>query len=354
MLRIKVDAPAEMHTHLREGDDLGPLVELSIGGGADVLLPMPNTMKGLRTADQVLAYIEYARIFVPVNMPVTFIPTLAITPETTEQVVEECVAKGIVDAKVYPLQRTTNSDFGVRHYGRLLPLFKRCGQIGVKLHFHPEYPWMEFSNRDAELAFLPIADIVLNESEAVVVWEHGTDGRCVPFWEEAAKSGRFFVTLTPHHLATNEDDVLGDVRAVCKPPIKTKEDCRRLVNLVARDYEWVMAGSDSAFHSQDKKHPHVGRCACGAFTAPFAPALYAHALHPVLNLEAQEGREIFERFLSRNARRLHQLPAASRQIVLTKQEFQIPETYHVGSKLAEPFWAGQKIDWTVSLDLEFL
>ena len=134
----------------------------------------------------------------------------------------------------------------------------------MRFHFHPEHPDLMVGNRDAEYLFLPIIDMVLNETEATVIWEHGTDARCIPFWEEWATSGRFFVTLTAHHLLSNEDAAFGDVRQVCKPPIKTEIDRRSLVELIGKNYSWVMAGPDDAPHDIGKKYPRTTACACGA------------------------------------------------------------------------------------------
>ncbi len=340
-----VDALCNVHTHLREGDVVHQLIKLAIEGGADTLLPMPNTNAGLLTARQVLAYIAHAKEGVPEGQTVNLIPTILINEDTFTDEIDRCVDNGIINAKVYPRYRTTNSGNGVRHYGRLLSLLKWCGRRRMKLHFHPEHPWMLFNGRDAEFAFLPVADMFLNETDACIVWEHGTDGRCVLFWKEMAKSHRFFVTLTAHHLATDEDESFGDVRSVCKPPIKTRCDKEDLVRLVEEDHLWVMAGGDDAYHDTSKKHPEWGRCACGAFTTGHLLKLYAHTLGRMIRMDG--GGTIFRRFTSENARRLHGLPGASRKYLLTEEHSTIPLSYRVGEGTGESFWAGRTIDWNI-------
>ena len=220
-----------------------------------------------------------------------------------------------------------------------------CGKVGMRCHFHPEHPWKIFNNRDAEFAFLPIIDMFLNETGATIIWEHGTDARCVPFWEEMSKSGRFFVTLTAHHLVANEDNEFGDVRSVCKPSIKTKEDQIGLVDLVKKNYEWVMAGADDAPHDKNAKHPETGCCACGAYTAPFLLQLYAHALSSLLiNFE---GKNIFSKFICENGRNLYGFNKSSHNITITDNPFKIPLSYQAGSWTVEPFWAGRTIGWSL-------
>lgn len=342
-----VDAMADMHVHLREGEDvMCDLATHSIEGGADVVLPMPNTQKGLLCAKDVLDYhVKLVQLpCLPGGKFISFVPTVMINESTTTEVIDECADNGIFDAKVYPLNRTTKSHNGVYSYARIMDAIRRCGEKGVRVHFHPENPWMLFDGRDAEYAFLQIAKDAVYETKAIVIWEHGTDARCIPFWREMAKSGRFCVTLTPHHLVTNEDSEFGDVRSVCKPPIKTRRDQKELVQLVLEDNLWVMAGTDTAPHPNATKHPLSNGCSCGSFQAPFAVQLYAHAL---LGNDEIMDLEMFNNFISRNARHIYTLPPASRQVKLKNEPFKIPLSYKAGSWEVESFWAGKTIDYSL-------
>ena len=80
------------HSHERESgepDVMAALIKEAINGGADVLLPMPNTNAGLTTCDQVLSYIQVARSLVPHNRIMSFIPTVMITEDTTDEELEK-------------------------------------------------------------------------------------------------------------------------------------------------------------------------------------------------------------------------------------------------------------------------
>ena len=332
------------HTHLRIGEVIQPLVTMAVKGGATALGPMPNTPEGLRTPDDVSAYVQHAKQ-AELGHRVDFIPIALLNEDTAPEDIDRLADAGIFDVKIYPLNRTTKSHTGVRHYTRLLSAVRRCGERGVRVHMHPEYPWMTFVNRDAEYAFLPVADILLTETDATLVWEHGTDARCIPFWKEMAETGRFYVTLTAHHLATDEDATFGDVRAACKPPIKTVRDCMELRRLVREDHPWVMAGLDDAPHNEDAKHVDHGRCACGAYTGRFGLQLYAHAL-----LGKPTDIEWFVNFTSRNARVLYDLsPGVPGSHRLVFQPFTIPYRYQIGPWSVQPFWAGETIDWSLEI-----
>lgn len=346
--RVIVDALANTHTHLRDKPLVPHLIALAMRGGADVLFPMPNVGEGLRTAqvtDDYRRHAEAVELPSDIAAPRPAIrPIAMLTEETPIREVDRWAAAGIWDCKIYPRDRTTKSESGVVRYLRLLPLVVRCGNVGVWVHVHPEHPNMLFGNREAEYQFIAIVEAYLQETEAIVVWEHGTDARCIPFWKRWAKTGRFFVTITAHHLATNEDLTFGDVRATCKPPIKTEHDREQMIALVCENHPWVMAGLDDAFHPQGAKHVASGKCACGACTYAFGLQLYAHTLDHLF--VDQAGVDAFQNFTSRNARRLYGLPSA-RQVCLERASWKIPLTHQVGPEVAMPFWAGQEINWRI-------
>lgn len=343
MESFKLVRIANVHTHLREGAVVGPLIEKAIEGRACALGPMPNTNKGLTTAAAVTEYTRQTSELTPKNTRLSFLPIVMVTEDTREKDIDECAAAGIVDAKVYPRFRTTKSDNGVVRYGKLLPVVRYGGSVGMKFHFHPKHPSPLFSNRDAEFAFLPIARMFLEETDAIVVWEHGTDARAIPHWKDMAMSRRFFVTLTAHHLATNEDDTFGDVRAVCKPPIKTEADRHGLIQLVSEGNSWVMAGADDAPHPIASKQVHEGRCACGAYTSPFLLLLYAQALEELM----RDKMSAVHDFLLYNAAKLHpQLKCMTEWVFVERRPFKIPASYDIGPWTVEPFWAGRTLDWS--------
>lgn len=347
---LTIDCLADPHVHLRQDPAvMSDLIKYSIEGGADYVGAMPNTTPGLTTAEGVLEYHALCKSLMVSKSSGTLgiIKFLMLTENTPIEEIERCVQAGIVNAKLYPLDRTTNSRDGIRNYHRMLPLVRKCGELGMMCHFHPEHPWLDISGRDAEHLFVPIVEMFLHDTQAKIVWEHGTDGRCARLWEIWAVRfpNRFFVTLTPHHLAYDDDMDHGDVTATCKPPIKSKDDRRTLVELVGRNYPWVMLGSDSAYHPRNKKHVDIGCCACGALTAPFLAALCAHALDEIIS--RPHGPGIFENFVSKNARRVHDLPGASKRITLVRDPWKVPFTYDVGGNEALPFMCGQEIKWQI-------
>jgi dihydroorotase len=339
-----VPSLVNVHSHLRDRAMMEALINYLVDAGCDAVLAMPNAEGGLTESSHVLEYNAHASSLVPAGKTVTFIKTVMITEHTTPDDIDRYVHDGIMDGKIYPLMRTTNSEKGVRYYHRLLPAVQRAGELGMRIHVHPEFPWLLTPNRDAEYMFIPLVDMFIAETNATIIWEHGTDARCVPFWKEWARSKKFYVTLTAHHLAACDDDVFGDVSATNKPPHKTLLDQRGLIGLIAENHEWVMAGPDDAPHDESAKHVD-GQCACGAYTAPFLYQLYAHALDAIL--QVPNGLDIFVRFTSGNARTLYKLPRHTRGFRLSRKPFVIPRRYPAGPWSIIPFWAGRELLYSI-------
>lgn len=343
---ITVRCLLDPHWHGREGEVTGPIIEHSYWGGARLLGAMPNTEDGNRDAQTVMLYNARMWTSTPVAKRIHFIDYVQINEHTTQQTIDTCVAAGIREGKVYPKGRTTAAHHGVSDYYLLLPIVAYAGARGMRIHFHPEHPSEQVDSRDAEYLFIPIVDMFMRATNATIVWEHGTDARCIPHWVEWAKTGRFFITFTGHHLLGNESNTYGDTAAACKPPYRTEMDRQGISWLIRRNFAWVMAGTDSAIHPIEAKH-RVGQCACGAFTGPFALQLYAHALIDLL--ATPWGIDTFNNFVHENACRFYGLGTGRfPDLKLAVQDFQIPLTYDVGPwKGVVPFWAGRKLAVTL-------
>lgn len=353
-VHVDVEPLANVHSHLRELDVAPRFMELAIEGGVDVILPMPNLKKPLLTADLVGAYISVLMARGRQVGKVVLISTAYLTETTTVEEIIRCVTLKIYDFKIYPRNRTTQSAEGARRYFRIIETVREASRrilemfgIRIKVHVHPEHPSMVYGSRDAEFAFLPIVYMLLSETDAIIIWEHGTDSECIPHWREFAKSGRFYVTLTAHHLLSDEDESFGDVRSTCKPPLKRALDRECLIDLVCEGNSWVMAGGDDAPHPASAKHVEKDRCACGAYTAPRLLAFYAQALGRLLVDNDAKKRAIFIGFTSRNARALHGLGQTFGYVTLARERDQVPMRYDVNGVSYESFWAGRFIDWRI-------
>jgi dihydroorotase len=344
----EIETPVDLHVHWREENEktMRSLIAESIAGGADWFAPMPNTKDGLKTAKEVIRYKTLAESFIPPDKKVGILPIVLVNEQTTTEDIDECVDNGIFDCKFYPLGRTTESHNGIRDYYKTLPVAKHCGKRKMRRHLHPEIPMMTIDNRDAEYLFLPILDMFLNETEGDIIWEHGSDARCILTWQKFAKSGRFFVSLTPQHLLTDESDSYGDVLKTFKPSAKDNLSRYSLIRLIEENNDWLYGASDFAPHKIDTKHVSFGRCSCGAYHGRYVFPFYAHALDRLLS--TPQGMEIFVNFTSRNARRIYKLPPASGKIKLVRKPLLIPLADQIGPLKVGFFMANQEISWQIA------
>ena len=104
---VIVEALANIHWHGRElGQVMKALIREAKNGGADVLLPMPNTLKPLSTAEQVIHYVGEAEDHhTSPRDSVRFIPTVMLTENTNREELELCKKHHISDGKIYPFMR---------------------------------------------------------------------------------------------------------------------------------------------------------------------------------------------------------------------------------------------------------
>lgn len=66
-------------------------------------------------------------------------PRLYLTDNTTPEEITKAKASGHVYAvKLYPAGATTNSDFGVTDYERIMPALKKMEELGILLLVHGE------------------------------------------------------------------------------------------------------------------------------------------------------------------------------------------------------------------------
>jgi dihydroorotase len=338
----------DTHVHLRENANIiDDLIRYSFIGGAETVLFIGNTSEGLTNYARLQAYTECARWMVRPEYQVNIIPSLLVTEQTPLDEIKRASDAGIFDVKFLPLGRTTNSQKnGIRRYWNMIPIIAECGKLNIRVKMHPENPLMVIDNEDAEYQFLTFADMALNETEAEIWWEHATDGRCIPAFKEFAKTGHFSITLTAHHLLTNSSKSYGKSPETIKPSYKREYDRQAFIQLITENLPWVMAGTDSAPHPLEKKYCRFAPCACGAFTAPQALPLYAHALHYLLRTEA--GRVAFKNFTSGNARVKLHLPPSKRIVTLTDTPFTMPEEYRVGNWTVEPPFAKTTINYSLA------
>lgn len=327
---LVLDAPLDMHLHLREGPMLELVAPLSARDFAAAVV-MPNLVPPVDTLERLHAY---RAAVVAATAPHPFTPLMTLFMRPYDEAALAAARPHIIGVKLYPEGVTTNSAGGVSDLQAIEPTLAAMERLGIPLLVHGESHGFVL---DREAEFLPVyARWAQRFPRLTIVMEHITTAAAVALLDAHPNLA---ATVTLHHLLITLDDVAGGMLSphlFCKPIAKRPEDRAALLQAALRPHPRLMFGSDSAPHPVHRKE--AAGCAAGVFTAPVILPLLAElfAGHGALaSLQA---------FISDNARRVYGLTPPPKTVVLAERPWQVPERY--GDVV--PFYAGQTLRWQVA------
>ncbi len=329
---MQLNAPLDMHLHLRDGEMLENIAKASAQTFAGALI-MPNLVPPVSSKEEVIAYKE--RIMDSIGNE-NFIPymTLFFKPDY-DRVFLETIREKITAIKLYPAGITTNSEGGVSGFDveELRPALEAMSDLNIPLCVHGETNGFVM---DREAEFVSIYEkLAAAFPKLKIIMEHITTK------ESVAALDRFenlYATITIHHLLITLDDVAGGMlqpHLFCKPIAKRPEDKEALLKVALAAHPKVMFGSDSAPHPRHTKE-NCG-CAAGVFTAPIALQLLVELFekhHALDNLQA---------FVSDNAQQIYGVTPLNKTVTLEKKPFKVPTDYNG----VVPMYAGEEIAYSI-------
>ena len=329
---VRLDAPLDMHLHLRDGEMLHNIAKESAHTFSGAII-MPNLVPPVSSKEEVVAY--KARIMEAIGEE-HFTPymTLFFKPGYNRAFLES-VRDEITAIKLYPAGITTNSEGGVSGFDveELRPALEAMSELGIPLCVHGETNGFVM---DREAEFVSIYEkLAAAFPKLKIIMEHITTKESV---EALERFENLYATITLHHLIITLDDVAGGMlqpHLFCKPIAKRPEDREALLKVALAAHPKVMFGSDSAPHPRHAKE--ACGCAAGVFTAPIALQMLAELFetHGVLeNLQA---------FLSDNARAIYGISPQTKEVLLEKRPFIIPAEYNG----VVPMYAGEEIAYSI-------
>lgn len=332
--RITIDAPLDMHLHLRDGEMLelvGPLSAETFAGA----VIMPNLVPPVDSLEKVLAYRE--RILAATEGHV-FEPLMTVFFRSYTEAELAALKPHIIGIKLYPEGATTNSEGGVRAMEDAEPTLKIMEEMGIPLMVHGESHGFVL---DREGEFLEnYRTIATLFPRLRVTMEHITTQRALGLLD---RFENLHATVTLQHLLITLDDVIGGLmnpHLFCKPIAKRPEDREALLGAALEGHPKLFFGSDSAPHPRHKKE--CCGCAAGVFTAPLALARLA-------TLFDQHGAlAMLPNFVGGHARRVHGLIPPAKSVTLVREPWQIPSQYGAGETTVIPMEAGQELPWRVA------
>lgn len=352
----------DLHTHFRQGPNIGTYIADHLAMGCVGALAMPNTKPPVARvtgdkADTAWSIEAYQNDLLSAGADAfdQLIVPLYLTRDTTPAMIEEGAASGLLRAcKYYPPHGTTNAEHGVpmdEWIGG--DVFRAMEANGVVLCIHGEQhalsgPDYFDEKQTAESVFYSksLPNILDRHPDLKIVCEHITTKTAVDFVKSAPAD--IGATITPQHLLYTVGHLIQGLKyhLYCLPVVKFEEDRAALRAAVTEDGQSkFFAGTDSAPHTT--KATDCG-CAAGCYTGGCAPQLYAMAFEEAgMDLSTEEGQTAFEQFLSRNGPEFYGFPVSTKTFSLTRE----PSTtaiHRTGEGPVVPLPAGMGLEMTWS------
>ena len=312
-----LNAPLDMHLHLRDGEMLENIAKASAHSFSGAII-MPNLVPPVSTRDEVIAYKE--RILSAIgNENFTPYMTLFFKP-TYDKAFLNSVKDVITAIKLYPAGITTNSEGGVSGFDveELRPALEAMSELDIPLCIHGETNGFVM---DREAEFVSIYERLATAFPKLkIIMEHITTKESV---EALNRFENLYATITVHHLLITLDDVAGGMlkpHLFCKPIAKRPEDRDALLKVALSAHPKVMFGSDSAPHPRHAKE--ACGCAAGVFTAPIALQLLAELF------EKHDSLDKLQAFVSGNAQNIYNITVPQKVVTLEKKPFKVPSDYN--------------------------
>ncbi len=332
--KIILNAPLDMHLHLRDGDMLENIA-LSSTNTFSGSIVMPNLVPPVSSKKEVVSYKN--RILKAIDKQ-KFIPymTLFFKPNYSRDFLES-IRDEITAIKLYPAGITTNSEGGVSGFDveELRPALEAMSDLNIPLCVHGETNGFVM---DREAEFVSIYEKLASAFPKLkIIMEHITTKASV---EALERFENLYATITVHHLLITLDDVAGGMlqpHLFCKPIAKRPEDRDALLKIALDGHPKVMFGSDSAPHPKDAKES-CG-CAAGVFTAPIALQLLAELFE-----KNNASLEKLQAFVSQNAQNIYGLTPINKKVILQKRPFKVPSDYNG----VIPMFATKTIEYSIS------
>ena len=333
-MEITLNAPLDMHLHLRDGDMLKLVAPLSADFAGAVI--MPNLVPPVTDPGAMVAYSE--RIAAAMgNEPFSRYMTLFFTPQSEQQLSIVKDTPGFFGFKLYPAGITTNSEGGVSNLADADSTLCMMQEMGIPLLVHGESHGFVM---DREAEFLSVyRNLATRYPRLRICMEHITTAAALELLDEFEN---LCATVTLQHLIITLDDVAGGAlqpHLFCKPIAKRPGDRDALLQAALNAHPRLMFGSDSAPHPRCKKE--ACGCAAGVFTAPLA-------LPRLAELFAEHGAlDKLQAFVSDNACRLYGITPVQKKITLHDVPMQVPASYRSFGQQVVPMYAGQELSWSV-------
>ena len=340
---ITLRRPDDWHVHLRDGEMLAMVLPFTARRFARAIV-MPNLLPPVRTVATAIAYRRRIMAALAAGADFTPLMTCYLTDETDPQEIARGYRDGAFTAvKLYPARATTNSQFGVTDYDRIMPVLECLTDLGMPLLVHGEVTDPEVDVFDREAVFIErvLGPLRRRLPELRIVLEHITTTQAVDY--VSCGDANLAATITAHHLVINRNAIFaGGIQPhlYCLPIAKRDRDRRALRRAATSGNHKFFLGTDSAPHAIPAKEAAVG-CA-GIFTAPCALEIYTEVF------DEEGALDRLEAFAALNGPEFYRLAPNEERITLQRKPALVPKRIGQASAAVVPFRAGEEVRWRLA------
>ncbi|MGP1939224.1 MAG: dihydroorotase [Arsenophonus sp. ET-DL9-MAG3] len=341
---IKIRRPDDLHVHFRDNNILKLVVPYTSRFFGRAIV-MPNLMPPILNVNQAKSYKKRICNAIPAEHSFRPLMTCYLTDETDIKIIENGFNQGVfIACKLYPINTTTNSSYGVSKITNIYPVFARMEKIGMPLLVHGEVTKNDIDIFDREAYFIDqvMVPIRKNFPSLKIVFEHITTKEAVQFILTGDEN--LAATITPQHLMFNRNHML--VHGIkphlyCLPILKRDIHQKALREAITTGCQRFFLGTDTAPHVQNKKEAACG-CA-GIFNAPSALAAYATIFNQM------NAMENFEAFCSLNGAKFYGLLINNEFIELKRKKVIIVNKISKNENNLIPFLANEDSNWEINI-----
>ncbi len=339
-MKLVLKQPDDWHLHLRDREAMHSVLAHTAARFGRAII-MPNLRTPVTDTGAARDYRQRILDALPANAGFRPLMTLYLTDNTDAAEIIRAHESGYIHAvKLYPAGATTNSAAGVTRMENTWSALEAMQDCGMPLLVHGEVTAPEVDVFDREMVFIDkILEPLLRRFPTLkLVLEHITTRQGIEF---VLRGGdQVAGTLTAHHLLLNRNAIFaGGIRPhhYCLPILKREAHREALLEAATGGNPKFFLGTDSAPHA---RHAKESACGCaGLYTSHAAIELYAEAFEQLDRLDRLEG------FASVFGADFYGLPHNETQITLLKEDWQVPESYPLGSAELVPMRAGEVVHW---------
>ena len=338
---FKIIRPDDWHIHLREGE----LLQCVINSTTRVVgkcIVMPNLTIPITTALLCKQYKKEITKLTKINYFEPYIPcylTENIDLKDFDTALQE---KIFIGAKLYPINSTTNSEYGVMNIEKIFPVLELLIKNDKPLLVHGEKTGDGISLFDREKYFIDdeLTKIITNFPSLKIVLEHVSSKYGADF---ITQNKNLVATITPHHMLLTKKDVFKETinaHNFCMPIVKEEEDLLALRKYACSGDKNFFIGTDSAPHTIQNKEDteHIKP---GIFSAPCSIELYTEIF------DQEKSLHHLEKFTSINGSRFYGLNPNKDKIELVKEEWIVDEYTVYNNIKVKNFYGGKKLNWKI-------